>query len=240
MDNVSTIIKLQEKNLARIEKNRSVLIAETQKFNETKKVYDEILKREDINDKAKQKYYLEYVFLFEQYNLKKLPIDNFIKRSDMYSKRLDKLLDYIELSKGENPSYSILRSKLYGINSVIINEAVCYYDGLIEKYKQDKLMNSKFLEYINYLKSTNEDYSKYSDFVPTEEEIETMSSNIKKAEIEKDILIDVFRNEKFIVDEDNIMSLSKADIPDVIDIMYPAFKEKLDSLGDKEKGRQVA
>lgn len=238
MDKVATIIKMQEKNLSNLEKNRTLLEKETSKFDETQKVYNQILKNDAIDKRTKQKYYLEYSFLFEQYNQKKLPLDNYIKRSEMYSKRLEQVLDYIELSNNENHSFSALRSKLYQINSAVINEAVCYYEGLVEKYKQDKIMNSKFLEYINYLKQTNDDYEKYKDLIPKNEEIEEMVLNVKRAEYEKDILIDVFRSDRFVTPDD-VMSLVSADIPKVVDIMYPGFKEKLSEI-DTEKGKQAA
>lgn len=238
MDKVATIIKMQEKNLSNLEKNRFLLSNETAKFDETQKIYSQILKNDAIDNNVKQKYYLEYSFLFEQYNQKKLPLDNYIKRSEMYSKRLENILDYIEISSNENPSFSVLRSKLYQINSVVINEAVFYYDGMIEKYKQDKIMNSKFLEYINYLKQTNGDYQKYKDLIPTSDMLEEINLNIKRAEYEKDVLIDVFRNDKFVTPED-VMSLAHADIPKVVDIMYPGFKEKLNSINN-EKGMQAA
>ena len=238
MDNVSVIIKMEENNLSNLKKHELEKKTEIEKFQTVKKSYDKLFENEDLNEVIKRKYSLEYMFLFEQYTQKLLPHENFIKRSRLYSKRLEKILDFLEINNTPNPSFSALRSKLYQINGIVISEAVCYYDGLIEKYKQEKIMNSKFVEYISYLKKLGEDITKYESVLPTELKNQKLELSLDQAIKERNILIEIFRNEKFSFNDSDIMLLSKADIPDVLDIMYPSFKERLSE--EVMKGKQAA
>ncbi len=198
-------------------------------FAMTKNSYtDEIRKHE--------KYNLQYMFLFEQYNLKRIDYENELQMIDAYDKRLKKLSEHLLTRKG-NRLLDVKRT-FYEFNSLVQNELVRKYKLKIESLKQKKLMSERYDALLEYLRNNDiEEYNEKKDFAYTEEEKQELISSIQQLTDREMTIITVLKNDHFEVSDDVAMSLELADrnILNVAAKMYPNLKEKLNSNSNEEK-----
>lgn len=206
----------------------------------TKKIqYSEMLNNKDVPYIIKQKYNLEYVFLFEQYNLKVIPLENNLRRIDLFENRLDSVLKYINIKNNPNKSISNEKALEYAINNAVTAEAINYYDSAIEEARQYRIVYSKFKFYVDYLEKNHDpDYQKYVTILPQQDELDMNDEEIDQLQFEKATLIDILRTEKFTMQNVRMPDLTGDDVNALITLMYPKFKEKLDE--NFRKGKQVA
>lgn len=195
----------------------------------TKNSYtDEIRKHE--------KYNLQYMFLFEQYNLKRIDYENELQMIDSYDKRLKKLSEHLLTRKG-NRLLDVKRT-FYEFNSLVQNELVRKYKLKIESLKQKKLMSERYDALLEYLKNNDiEEYNEKKDFAYTEEEKQELTSSIQQLTDREMTIITVLKNDHFEVSDDVAMSLELADrnILNVAAKMYPNLREKLNSKNEEKK-----
>lgn len=209
----------------------------TDEFNHEKDEYNKTLSNKDVPYVIKQKYNLEYVFLFERYNLKTLPRDNNVKKSELYSNRLDYVLKYLNV-RNSKKSISQEKALEYAINNAVMAETITYYDANIEVARQYRIVYSKFKFYVDYLEKTNDpDYHKYVSALPSQEEMAIYDDKIERLQAEKAILIDILREEKFTMENIKLQDLTSDNVKALIMLMYPSFKE---ALNNNKKGKQVA
>ena len=198
-------------------------------FAMTKNSYtDEIRKHE--------KYNLQYMFLFEQYNLKRIDYENELQMIDAYDKRLKKLSEHLLTRKG-NRLLDVKRT-FYEFNSLVQNELVRKYKLKIESLKQKKLMSERYDALLEYLRNNDiEEYNEKKDFAYTEEEKQELISSIQQLTDREMTIITVLKNDHFEVSDDVAMSLELADrnILNVAAKMYPNLKEKLNSNSNEGK-----
>ena len=198
-------------------------------FAMTKNSYtDEIRKHE--------KYNLQYMFLFEQYNLKRIDYENELQMIDAYDKRLKKLSEHLLTRKG-NRLLDVKRT-FYEFNSLVQNELVRKYKLKIESLKQKKLMSERYDALLEYLRNNDiEEYNEKKDFAYTEEEKQELISSIQQLTDREITIITVLKNDHFEVSDDVAMSLELADrnILNVAAKMYPNLREKLNSKTEEKK-----
>lgn len=198
-------------------------------FAMTKNSYtDEIRKHE--------KYNLQYMFLFEQYNLKRIDYENELQMIDAYDKRLKKLSEHLLTRKG-NRLLDVKRT-FYEFNSLVQNELVRKYKLKIESLKQKKLMSERYDALLEYLRNNDiEEYNEKKDFAYTEEEKQELISSIQQLTDREMTIITVLKNDHFEVSDDVAMSLELADrnILNVAAKMYPNLREKLNSKTEEKK-----
>ena len=235
---ISNILELQKKNHAdrvvNVQKKQDIV----DKFDLIKDIYTRALNSE-LHYVIKQKHNLEYVFLFEQFNYKVLPIENSIKMCDLYDARLEQVMKYINAKNEVNKSVSKEKTLEYAINSAVVAEVICYYDSKIEEARQYRIMYSKLKLCIDYLEKINDSsYQKYLEILPSIEEVEAYDKIIEENQTEKNLLIDILREQKFDMSKLNLPDLTNKDVLAVINLMYPNFKKEL--LNRREKGKQVA
>ena len=114
-------------------------------FAKIKTEYGKILNNKDIHYSIRQKHNLEYVFLFERYNLKIMPLENNIKKRALYENRLEYVLKYLNVKNMPNKSMSQTRALEYAINNAVMAEAITSYDHAIEEARQYRIVASKFI-----------------------------------------------------------------------------------------------
>ncbi len=183
-----------------------------------------------------EQYNLQYMFLFEQYNLKRINFENELQMIDAYDKRLKKLSEHLLTRKG-NRLLDVKRS-FYEFNSLVQNELVRKYKLKIESLKQKKIMSERFNNLLDYLKINRiDEYNEKKDFAYSEEEIQKINDDIQKLTEKEMIIINVLKNDHFEVSDDVAMSLELADrnILNVAIKMYPNLKEKLNPNLNEEK-----
>lgn len=183
-----------------------------------------------------EKYNLQYMFLFEQYNLKRIDYENELQMIDAYDKRLKKLSEHLLTRKG-NRLLDVKRT-FYEFNSLVQNELVRKYKLKIESLKQKKLMSERYDALLEYLRNNDiEEYNEKKDFAYTEEEKQELISSIQQLIDREMTIITVLKNDHFEVSDDVAMSLELADrnILNVATKMYPNLKEKLNSNSNEEK-----
>lgn len=222
-------------------------VAADNEFAKTRVEYNNVLNKKNIPYQLKEKYNLEYLFLFEQYNLKIKPFEYNMKKDELYGKRLENILIYVNAKKDKTQAEA--QSRLYAINSSVIQESIHFYNSKIDRLKQERIVNSKFKIYMDYVKNVDYgDYNKKKDLYPTEDMMEQLTLNIEELEEERNILIQVFKEQKFHISEE-ILELTDPDITQVLYSMYPDFKNKVLELNEKRKeeklnndkrGKQVA
>ena len=163
----------------------------------TKNSYtDEIRKHE--------KYNLQYMFLFEQYNLKRIDYENELQMIDAYDKRLKKLSEHLLTRKG-NRLLDVKRT-FYEFNSLVQNELVRKYKLKIESLKQKKLMSERYDALLEYLRNNDiEEYNEKKDFAYTEEEKQELISSIQQLTDREMTIITVLKNDHFEVSDDVAM-----------------------------------
>lgn len=183
-----------------------------------------------------EKYNLQYMFLFEQYNLKRINYENELQMIDAYDKRLKKLSEHLLTRKG-NRLLDVKRT-FYEFNSLVQNELVRKYKLKIESLKQKKIMSERFNNLLDYLKINNiDEYNEKKDFAYTEEENNKINSDIQRLTEKEMTIINVLKNDHFEVSDDVAMSLELADrnILNVAIKMYPNLEEKLNPNLNEEK-----
>lgn len=183
-----------------------------------------------------EKYNLQYMFLFEQYNLKRIDYENELQMIDAYDKRLKKLSEHLLTRKG-NRLLDVKRT-FYEFNSLVQNELVRKYKLKIESLKQKKLMSERYDALLEYLRNNDiEEYNEKKDFAYTEEEKQELISSIQQLTDREMTIITVLKNDHFEVSDDVAMSLELADrnILNVATKMYPNLKEKLNPNLNEEK-----
>ena len=235
---ISDILELKKKNDAVRATSICNKQSLTENFYKGKVEYDRIL-NSDINYTIKQKHNLEYVFLFEQFNLKNMPYENSIKKCDLYENRLEQILKYINAKYDNNKSVSKEKTLEYAINSAIVAEAINFYDKTIEEARQYRIVYSKFRLYLDYLKKIEDpSYDKYIGLLPSDEELAERDEIIESTQIEKSVLIDILRETKFDMSRLKMQDLTSQNIRLIINLMYPSFKDELAKI--QKKGKQVA
>lgn len=233
--NILNLIKSNNTNRAINIRNK---VNVTNEFSETKKNYNRVLERKDVPYQLKEKYNLEYLFLFEQNNLKVLPFDYDTKKSELYGDRLENILKYVIAKKEKTTAEA--QSKLYSVNSSVIKEAIHYYNSKIDRLKQERIVNSKFKLYMDYIEQIDySDYKQKLDLYPTDEVMEQLTIAIEELEQERTILVQTFKEVKFHVDEDDILELTDPDITQVLYSMYPNFKEKMLELNEIRRAEKL-
>lgn len=184
-----------------------------------------------------KKYNLQYMFLFEQYNLKRLNYENELQMIEAYDKRLKKLSEHLLTRKG-NRLLDVKRT-FYEFNSLVQNELVRKYKLKIESLKQKKLMSERYDDLLEYLKTNDiEEYNEKKEFAYSEEEKQKTITDIQELTERKLIIINVLKNDHFDVSDDLAMSLELANrnILSVAIKMYPNLNEKLNpTLNDEKK-----
>lgn len=233
---ISDILSIQKNNQKVNAMNVNKKQELTDKFKKTKVEYARIINNKEIPYVLKQKRNLEYVFTFEQYNLKVLPLENNIKKNNLYESRLDYVLKYLNAKNGK--SISQTKALEYAINNALMSEAITYYDSAIEEARQYRIVYSKFKFYVDYLdKIHDSDYEKYAEVLPSQEEVEIYDDRIDRLQREKAQLIDILRTEKFTMNNMKLPDLTSNDVKHIMCLMYPSFKE---ILSNDKKGKQVA
>ena len=199
--------------------------------------YDPYVSGDNIPYGIRQKYHLEQIFLLERCNNEAMPYENMLKKRNLYEKRLDTIMEYIKIKN--NPVRSVSQTKTceYRINSIIVAEAITYYESAIEETRQKRIVSSKFKSYVNYLQETNNpDFEKYVGIMPSANEFKEYEDTIERLQNEKMILIDILRSEKFTMENIKLSDLLDINIKNVLYLMYPSFREALNN----KKGKQVA
>ena len=168
--NDKTSLRITISDILRIQKNNQKLEAMNllkkkelnEVFSKTKNEYTRVLNSKDLPYSVRQKHNLEYVFLFERYNLNVMPFENNIKKRELYENRLEYVLKYLTMRNMPNKSMSKTKALEYAINNAVMAEAITYYDTAIEEARQYRIVYSKFKFYLDYLQKTyDKDYEKY-------------------------------------------------------------------------------
>lgn len=240
---ISLNIAISDILSAKAENERFIKASEN-KINEYKSAkdqineqYNPIVSSDSIPYGIRQKHNLEQIFLLERCNKEAMPYENTLKKRNLYAKRLDTIMEYIKIKNSPVKSVSQTKTFEYKINSIIVAEAITYYDAAIEEIRQERIVSSKFKFYVDHLQKTNDpDYEKRIGIMPSADKFEEYEDKIGKLQEEKMILIDILRNEKFTMENTKLSDLLDTNIKNVLYLMYPSFREALNN----KKGKQVA
>lgn len=240
-DKIMKLLRTLEKYKAKIIIEKNEISTEFSKLKEnydvflnelTAKYENNLVTREKYNS-LKEKFDLEYIFLFEQYNAKILKQDVLDKRSDLYGERLEQLLRYLVSKNSNNEILS--GNIIYAFNGSVTKESILYYNSEIEKAKQQRKLVVSFHKYMDYLEQNEiSEFNKYDHLMIDSNDNEKIELSIQKLEREKAILIEVLKNTKFVVIGD-IDALTNTKIMDVLNLMYPTFNEILTTTNNSEK-----
>ncbi len=200
--------------------------------------YNPIVSNNSVPYAIRQKHNLEQIFLLERCNKEVMPFENNLKKRNLYEKRLNTIMDYVKIKSNPVRSVSQTKTLEYKINSIVVAEAITYYDTAIEEIRQERIVSSRFKFYVDHLQKTNDpDYEKRVDIMPSPEKFEEYETKIEALQEEKTILIDVLRTEKFTMENVKLPDLIVNNVKKILCLMYPSFK---DALNNNKKGKQVA
>ncbi len=236
---ISDILSAKDKNERLMEADKKKIIEYKETLKKVKSQYEPIISNKDFPYAIRQKHNLEYIFLFERCNKEIMPYENNTKKRGLYAKRLESIMDYVKAKNSSEKSISQTKALEYGINNVVVAEAITYYDTAIEEARQERIVTSKFKFYVDYLQKTKDpDYEKRVGLLPSNEEIEICEDKIARLQHEKALLIDILRSEKFTMENVNLADLMGVDVKTILYLLYPKFREEI--YNQDKKGKQVA
>lgn len=186
--------------------------------------------------KKHERYRLQYIFLFEQYNLKRITLENELQLIDAYDKRLKKLSEHL-FTRKSNRLLDVKRT-FYEFNSLVQNELVKKYKLKIEELKQKKVMSDRYDDLLEYLKiNDTEEYNEKKEFAYSEEEKNEIENKKNKLADNQLSIINILKSEHFEVSDDVVMSLALAskDALVVAIKMYPGLNELINSKSTEKR-----
>lgn len=199
-----------------------------EKFNKIKVFYNEEVRKIS-------RYDLEYIFLFEQYNLNRLTLESKIRKNDLYDKRLKKFSEHINNRKIGR--VLDVKRTFYEFNGLVQTEMISNYEFKIQTLKQKKIMANKYDVYLECLKKTDyQEYLKKSALAYSREEKEVIDDEKDELREEQKVVVGVL-SQKFDITDDVVMSMQLAS-PDIVVVaqkMYPDLKGKMLQLSEGKK-----
>lgn len=226
---------LRKKAFELIKRNSIKRDLSAKKLNEEKDRFDIIRNRySNVIDNNKKRE-LEYLFLFEQHNLKRMPYENRINQINLYTNRLEQFIYYINAS--ESKSEIKTKSMSYRFNDAIQKESLSYYDNSIQELKQRVITIKRFNSYMEYLRENDiEEFNNKLDSMSYIEDLNELLDKQSKLEQTKEILKSTFITDKFVMELDNNTKdeLMIEPVISVVSKMYPGLDDKLSKLTDDE------
>lgn len=238
IDRCNKVVSLQSQIFRLIRDNDKKRYITEQQLNNLKNNFSMTQNSYTEQVKKHERYRLQYIFLFEQYNLKRITLENELQLIDAYDKRLKKLSEHLYTRKCDR--LLDVKRTLYEFNSLVQNELVKKYKLKIEELKQKKVMSDRFEEYLEYLKiNDNEEYNEKKVFAYSEEEKEEIETKKNKLTDNQLSIIEILKGEHFEVSDEVVMSLALAskDALVVAVKMYPSLNELINS---KETSKRKA
>lgn len=240
VERCNKVVSLQSEVFKIIRNNDKKRYLTEQQLNNLKNNF--LMTKNSYSDEVKkhEKYSLQYMFLFEQYNLNRISLENTIQMIDAYDKRLKKLSEHL-FTRKSNRLLDVKRS-IYEFNSLVQNELVKKYKLDIEVLQQKKVMSDRYEDLLEYLKLHNEkEYEEKKEFSYSDQEKKEIEMTKNKLKNDQLVAIDVLKKEQFNVNDDVVMSLELAneDILTVAIKMYPSLASNLEPksevISDKRK-----
>lgn len=225
----SEIFKLIRDN----DKNRYIY---EQKLNQLKNKFNTIKNSYTDEVRKLERYNLEYMFLFEQYNLNRMNVEYKLKEINLYDKRLKKFSEHINTRKVGR--VLDVKKTFYEFNGLVQMEIVCSYEAKIQLLRQRKIMSDRFNQYLDKLEEKNiDEYNEKLPLAYSKNEILAIDENKNKEKKEQQIVVEVLKSDHFDVSDDVVMSMELAspDISLVSQKMYPNLKDKLLQFNEREK-----
>lgn len=178
-----------------------------------------------------------YLYKLEQKNMNIFPIEREAENLKNYVIRLEK---FVECMNKKNAEKEIeYKTKYYEFNNLIQTEATKHYKDEINFIRQQITTFKRWLEYVQMVrKYYPEEYKKKETAVELIlKQNEVLNALKDKKTEEKDQLLSVFKNERFLIEKDNVLlpDLINKDIMEVVNAMYPKFKEKMILLEERKK-----
>jgi len=236
IDRCNKVVSLQSEVFKLIRNNDKKRYTTEQQLNNLKNNFSMTQNSYSEEIRKQERYNLQYIFLFEQYNLKRITLENEIQMIDAYDKRLKKLSEHL-FTRKSNRLLDVKRT-FYEFNSLVQNELVKKYKLKIEELKQKKVMSDRYGDLLEYLKlnDTNE-YNEKKEFAYSIDEKAEIENSINKLTDNQLSIINILKNDHFDISDDVIMSLALAskDVLSVAAKMYPNLNELVNSKQSNEK-----
>lgn len=236
IDRCNKVVSLQSEVFKLIRNNDKKRYTTEQQLNNLKNNF--LMTQNSYPEEVKkhERYNLQYIFLFEQYNFKRITLENELQMIDAYDKRLKKLSEHL-FTRKSNRLLDVKRT-LYEFNSLVQNELVRKYKLKIEELKQKKIMSDRYEDLLNYLEQNNiNEYNEKKEFAYSDEEKMETENSIEKLTDNQLSIINILKNDHFDINDDVVMSLALANenILLVATKMYPGLKELISSKKTTEK-----
>lgn len=229
------VVALQSGIFKLIQENDSKRYILEQKLNGLKEKFNKIKGCYNEEVRKISRYDLEYIFLFEQYNLNRLILEADIKKNELYGKRLKKLSEHI-YNRKIGRVLDVKRT-FYEFNGLVQTEMVNNYEFKIQTLKQKKIMANKYDVYLGCLRKADyQEYLKKSSLAYSKEEKEIIDNGKDELREEQKVVVGVL-SQKFDITDDVIMSMQLAS-PDIVAVaqkMYPDLEGKMSQLKDGKK-----
>lgn len=236
IDRCNKVVSLQSEVFKLIRNNDKKRYITEQQLNNLKNNFSMTQNSYSEDVRKHECYNLQYVFLFEQYNLKRITLENELEMIDSYDKRLKKLSEHL-FTRKSNRLLDVKRT-FYEFNSLVQNELVKKYKLKIEELKQRKIMSDRYDELLNYLKLNDiNEYNEKKEFSYSDEEKLEIENSKNKLVDNQLRIIDILKKDHFDVSDDVVMSLALAsrDVLSVATKMYPSLDDLVHSKESNEK-----